>query len=446
MRVNTIFVRFRNAAMLLAVFMMFAVPVVDVPSASAKPREVKVKRDGDPLAPEIENSFAYLFELIHNRGGAFDPSRVAPMIDFVDNCDESPKDLEPKRRGGRGAILRMDINCGLERVLKYLYNPDIPNYVIVPSVLRLSGWEKGSDILSLKEGLWDSLGALDQPVLLWGKEFESNTPDSFAGAYYLYDLNRLVILLKHNGKNVLISVTDQDGESDVGRKGAIVNDATWTYFYSGIEGLDRGLLSWMDTYMYSSCSIQVFVEKDNGHTRDVLFKWLKAGWSGLNVVMRKHIYEGAVRFSESFKAVLESDRLPPSEELASMVRGIEAMPEDIVNDKIRVYARTFELMNKNAEVLKKKEFAKVLQDGGYANVLNHRERVGVLVLQKLKCLLGMKTYVDMCGLDVESAAADQSVEQPATPSTEQPVIEPAEQTAEPSAPAASVEEEAPIGG
>jgi hypothetical protein len=441
MKMNIMVVRFKSTAVLLAIFMLFAVPLAGAPFAEAEPRDVKIKRDGDPLPQEIEDSFAYLFELIHNRGGAFDPARVAPMIDFVDNCDEDPKDLEPKRRGGRGAILRMDIDCDLERVLKYLYNPKIPNYVIVPSVLRLSGWREGSDILKLDEGLWDKLGSLNEPVVLWGKEFESNTPDSFAGAYYLYDLHRLVILLNHNGKNVLISVTDQDGESDVGRKGAIVNDATWTYFYSGIEGLDRGLLSWMDTYMYSSCSVQVFVEKEGGWTRDVLFKWLKAGWSGLNVVMRKHIFEGSVRFSESFKAVLESDRLPPSEELADMVTDINAMPDELVDDKIRVYARTFEFMNKNVKALQKKEFAKVLKDGGYADVLDRRERVGVLVLQKLKCLLGMKTYVDMCGLSIEPDAPET-----VTPESEDGNAQTLEQgKVETAAPVAD-REEAAVGG
>ncbi|WP_147822326.1 hypothetical protein [Salidesulfovibrio onnuriiensis] len=368
-------------------------------AAFAEPREVKLNKESTPLSDEIEAGFAHLFGLVRNPGGSFDPAAVAPIIDFVDNCDADPKDFEPKRREGRGTVMRMDLDVGLRRVLEYLYNPDIPNYVIVPSVLRLSGWKEGSDILKQERGLWDRLDDLDKPVVLWGKEFESNTPDSFAGAYYFYDMFRLVVLMKHNGKNVLISVTDQDGESDVGRKGAILDDQNWVYFYSGIEGLDKGLISWMDTYMYASYSVQVFVEKEEHFTRDVLFKWLKAGWTGLNVVKRKHILEGSLRFAESFKKVLESDALPPSEELAGMIRDIRALPDAVIDEKVRSYARTFETLNKDAEPLDKSEFQAVLADGGYAKVLDREQRIGVLVLQKLKCLLGMDTYVDMCGPD-----------------------------------------------
>lgn len=220
---------------------------------------------------------------------------------------------------------------------------------------------------------------------------------------------RLVVLMEHNGKKVLISVTEQDGDSDVGKKGAILDDQNWVYFYSGIEGLDRGLISWMDTYMYSSYSVQVYVENEPGKTRDVLFKWLKAGWSGLNVVMRKHIYEGALRFSESLKTVLESDVLPPSEELGAMIRNIEALPDEEVDRKIQSYAKTFELMNGNAEAFEKKSFAKILKDGGYANVLNREERIGILVMQKLKSILGKPAYVDMSGSELADALNSETV-------------------------------------
>lgn len=387
----------------LAVFFGFAADCL------AEPREVKLSKETTPMPKEVENGFNYLFEMIHNRGAEFDASQVADMVDFVAGCDEDPRDMEPKRRGGRGIALRMDLDCGLDRVVKYLYNPDIPNYVIVPSVLRLSGWEPGSDILNMKGNLWDRLGDLSKPVVLWGKEYESNTPDSFAGAYYRYDMFRLVVLMEHNGKKVLISVTEQDGDSDVGKKGAILDDQNWVYFYSGIEGLDRGLISWMDTYMYSSYSVQVYVENEPGKTRDVLFKWLKAGWSGLNVVMRKHFYEGALRFSESLKTVLESDVLPPSEELGAMIRNIEALPDEEVDRKIQSYAKTFELMNGNAEAFEKKSFAKILKDGGYANVLNREERIGILVMQKLKSILGKPAYVDMSGSELADALNSETV-------------------------------------
>jgi hypothetical protein len=98
-------------------------------------------------------------------------------------------------------------------------------------------------------------------------------------------------------------------------------------------------------------------------------------------------------------------------------------------------------MNKNVKALQKKEFAKVLKDGGYADVLDRRERVGVLVLQKLKCLLGMKTYVDMCGLSIEPDAPET-----VTPESEDGNAQTLEQgKVETAAPVAD-REEAAVGG
>lgn len=422
MKFEYVFAPVRRAAAVFACVLAGVFFLLAVPSANAAGEaDLKIGKQGAKLEAGVQGSLDYLFEQLASGGNSVDVAKLAPMLDFVAGSNGEPQDFEPEKRGGgKGIVLRVNLKSDMDRVLRYLYNPAIPNYLIVPSVLRLSGWYEGSDILKLKQGLWDTLPTLTEPMVLRGREFESNTPDQFGGAYYKYDLNRLLVLMKYNGMNVMISVCEQDKKSDVGRKGVIIDDNQWQYFYSGIEGLDKGLISWMDTFMYYSASIQVFVEHQPGQTRDMLFKWLNAGWSGMNVVARKHIYAGSVRFADGFRKVLESDMLPSADILAEQMTGLRDISSSEESALIQDYARAFEKLAVKSEAMDKREFLKVVLDGGYAKVLDTEDRQAVLALQKLKCLLGMDALIDMCPGAV--AQAEKPVE-PAASGTAQPAIQ-----------------------
>jgi hypothetical protein len=379
--------------------------------------DVKLSKTPTPLDGSVEESIDYLFEVLHAPDAAFDPARVKPMLDFVTTMQDDPKDIAPARRfGGLGVCLRKEVPTTLETILRYFYNPDIPNFLLCPAVLRLSGWHEGSEFLTRPRRLWDELPTLDKPVLVRGREFEVNTPDSFAEAYYRYDLDRLIILLKHDGKNVAISISEQPEKSDVGRKGAILDDQEWDYFYSGIEGLNKGMIGWMDTFMYRSGSVQVFTEHDAAAPRSsvFLFKWLKAGWAGMNVVKRGHIYDGSLRYARSFSKVLESATLTPDEVAAGM-RAVAALPKPVIDQQIKEYAKNFEIRFKDNPKLQSKEYARVIADGGYADVLDADARKSVLALERLKCMIGMEALLDMCASPVAEAPAAPSTEQAAVP-------------------------------
>ena len=396
----------------LFLFAMLLATPAQVMAGEEDPEEAKLSLKPDPLAKDIEGSLDYLFEVLADKDGGFDAARIQPMLNFVVGMEDNPKNIAPaKRLGGRGICLRKEVPTDLDRILRYFYNPDIPNFLLCPAVLRLSGWHQGSEFLTRTTGIWEELPDLDEPVLVRGREFEANTPDSFAEAYYSYDLNRLIILLKHDGKNVAISISEQDGKSDIGRKGAILSDKDWEYFYSGIEGLNKGMISWMDTFMYKSASVQVFVEHDAVAPRSsvFLFKWLNAGWAGMNVVKRSHIYEGSLRYARSFSKVLESSSLTP-ELVAEGIRSVTAMSESEINTQIEEYAKNFEIRFKDNSKLRKREYAKVIADGGYAKVLDADARRSVLALEKLKSMMGMETLVDMGSSPVAAAPAPVEVE------------------------------------
>lgn len=57
------------------------------------------------------------------------------------------------------------------------------------------------------------------------------------------------------------------------------------------------------------------------------------------------------------------------------------------------------------------DFADIIHDGGYTKVLTDEDRTGILVLQKLKCALGLDHLVDMCAPAADLAATTVSDEE-----------------------------------
>ena len=372
--------------------------------------DVKLAKEPTKLDKGVEKSLDHIFNVLNEGNDVLDVAQLSTMLDFVVNMTTDPKDIAPKKRySGNGICLRKEVKSDLDRILRYFYNKDIPDQLLCPAVLRVSDWYEDSEFLQLKRPLWDELKELgDTPFIVRGTQFEVNTPDSFAGSYYRYDLNRMIILLKYQGKNIAISVSHQDKESDEGRKGAIINDKEWDYFYSGIEGLNKGMIGWMDTYMYKSASVQIFVEDDAAapKTSVFLFKWLKAGWAGLNVVKRKHIYDGSLRYARSFAKVLESNMLTP-EELVANMKGVNALSESELNTLIEEYSKNFEARFKNTPKFKDDdEYADVIANGGYAKVLDVESRRAIIALERLKSLVGLETLVDLSSIAVDNPASE----------------------------------------
>lgn len=347
------------------------------------------------LPQPVEQDITALMNVAQHRGSAINSADYDALLDFVAKSSGDGRSLVPNKRfDSNGSVLRLSMKTSLTRLMHYCYNPAIPNYLLFPSVLRMGGWYKGSDIVDKDPKPWLHLGHLDKPVALWGTEYEVNAPDSFGGGYYRYDLNRLIILTKLNGKNVLISVSKQKDKSTVGKKAVILDEGEWSYFYSGINGLNKGLIGWADTFMYDSASVQVFIEDSPHQTTFMLFKWLRAGWAGMNMVMKDHINDGATRYANAFKRIVESDKLPAPEELAQRVHEISTLPDAELSRKTEAYALAIERIAKSSPAMNKSEYQKVVEGGKYAKILTREERVSALLVEYLKSRLGKHPLVD----------------------------------------------------
>ncbi len=347
------------------------------------------------LPKQVDAGLNYLFDFMAGQESNLDASRIDALIKYVDDTPETDKIIKlPKRDSSNGAAMRMQVHADLKRILEYTYNPEIPNYAIYPSVIRVSGWSPDSPFFVEKAQPWKYLGNCETPKVWRGQEFEVNTPDSFGGAYYRYDLNRLLVLLKYDNRDVFISVSKQLDKSSVGMKGLVVDDNQWNYFYSGIPGLTSGGMGWMDTFMYDSMSVNLYVQDKNdpGQTVSYLFKWLRAGWAGLNVVRPKHIFEGSQRFGRAFTTLMESEDLPEPAVFAAKVREIEALPKQEMDHYISEYSKQVENFAAKHPVLSD-EFPEVYKNGKYADKFTREERVGVLVKEYVKQAMGKQCLI-----------------------------------------------------
>ena len=389
--------RSKNKTWLFIIILALSVTTFGLPITQASEQQSTNSSHQPALDAEVENGLSYLIDLAQQPESVFDPNRVQSLLEYTVADDASARSADPaKRASGYGVCVRSDIQASLERILRYGFNPKIPSYVILPKLLRLSGRYPESDLVARDVKIWNSLSTLDKPLVLRGREYEVTTPDTSTGGYYRYDLDRLTILLQYHGSPLLISVSKMTRPSDVGKRAVIVDDPNWTYFYSGEKGLSPAILKWMDTYIYDTSSVMIFRPAgDNRRATNVtLFKWLNAGWLGMNMVKPDHIRAGSERFIQNLKYVMESQDMPDDGTLAQKYNQMQTLPDKNLDTLIKNYARNFEQYAMKHNELSEDRFSRLIRNGGYAQILNREERVGVLMLEFLKSQFGKQPLID----------------------------------------------------
>jgi hypothetical protein len=277
---------------------------------------------------------------------SFDPEKILKLLNYI----AAPKDanalyfVNPKL-GSPSDYHEFNLRQNLEQILKYAFNPNVPSFLMSPSSMRFSRWEQVQAGPHREPVLWKMLDRLDEPIIVKGVQFVENTPDLVSGAYYGYQLDRALILFKHYNRRVLISISRQNGTSDVGKKGYVLgSDDNWDYFYSGKPGLTIPGLGWVRSHMYDSSGINIYYEIDSQTPllRCAVFKWLKAGWSRINAVKKVHIHNGIKRFAKSFKEIMEHPSLPSIDAFSEAFSKINAMSEDELKERIKIYLSILE--------------------------------------------------------------------------------------------------------
>ncbi|CAI8770140.1 hypothetical protein [Methylococcus capsulatus] len=329
----------------------------------------------------------------------FDAARIGRLLDFV----ASPKDearlyRAGERNGAASAYYESDLRRSLDHLLRLTYSNDIPSVFSAPSTVRTERWTTVDAPGQRLPELWAQPTAPDKPVVVTGMEHLVNSPDSHSGAYYEYDLYRTLLLTRVGGRKLLISLSSQTGESRVGRKGIIVGpDDNWDYLYTDQTGLNRTGLGWASTYMYGSQSVAFYLETETSppKTRFGAFKWIRAGWAGINVVNSQHIFSGLRRFGDVFKRIAEHPRTDDTAVLARNFRAVARLPQSRLKRLTQDYLAGLRKRCEEEGLLADGEVQALFRDGHYLDSLSREDMESILAIEYAKQILGKPHYVEL---------------------------------------------------
>jgi hypothetical protein len=328
---------------------------------------------------------------------AFDPKKVAGILDFI---NQPGKDAAlyyaDSVLGTPSAYYEFDIRENLKKIIAYSFNPDIPDIATVPSSVRLLYWLDARKNRQSPPPIGQYLDRLDSPVVINGLQYMEITPDTHSGAYYAYNLYQTVLLFKYRQRNILVTVSRQVDVSTVGKKGYVLGgDDDWDYLYSGKTGLTIPALGWVKSYMYESSGINIYDEIDPVamKVRCAVFKWLRAGWSGINMVRRQHIYSGLKRFAKPLKEILEYPSLPSVESMAGDFSRIKGFSEDTLRSKMKIYSGMLQSRYKGGKGHAKKLPSFLSKSKNHWAQMSRDEMESALVIEYMKYAVG-KTRPD----------------------------------------------------
>jgi hypothetical protein len=335
----------------------------------------------------LSPGLTHLLELVDpDKQVDFDSRRVAEVLSFI----EKPKQQHAlyyadKKTGSPSAYNDFDVHRSLEDILKYAFNPDIPAIAMSPSSNRLAHWRDAGNQNQTLSRLWQKLAKLNHPMVIKGSELLENTPDTFSGAYYKYDLYRTVILFKYRHRNVLISISKQKDVSHVGHKGYMLGpDKNWDYFYSGKPGLTINGLGWVRSYVYDSYGISIYYEIDAQlpKVRCATFRWVRAGWSKFNVV----------------KEIMESTHLPDVDTLGAAFSKIMNLSVEELKDKMKLYVDILKQRYGRVPLKSVKWSPKIFEGKMQWLEMSKEEMRSALVVEYMKYVLGKTDIRDVGAL------------------------------------------------
>lgn len=293
---------------------------------------------------------------------------------------------------------QFDVRSDLRRILDVGYHPDIPSFILSPSSVRLSYWKSINGKQQPLPRLSEKLSGPDQTFMIKGVEHEEITPDQFTGTYYAYELDRTLILTRYNGRNMLISIARQENLSEVGKKGLVVGkDENWNYLYSNDKGLNKPGLGWVSSYMYGASSVIILEEIDSKkpRVRCSMFKWLRAGWSGINMVQNHHIYSGMERFGTTFQKIMDNPSLPSHDEMADVFVRIQNLTRDELQNKTQLYfSQLLEKYGRDSSEAGK-FITGLMKDNTYLPQMTMAQMRSILELEYIKLIMGKTRIINI---------------------------------------------------
>ena len=332
----------------------------------------------------------------------FDPAMVAPVLDFI----ETPKTNgviyhSNIVRDLTSAYYEFDVHKDLKTIMGYAFNPDIPAIATMPSSTRLINWSGAKADQTNFPRVSRYLTEDNLPIKIRGRQYIEITPDLNSGAYYGYDTHQVLLFFKYRQRNVFVTISKQIDISTVGKKGYVLgSDKDWDYLYSEKTGLTLPALGWVQSYMYDSMGINIYYAAESAapKVRCAVFKWLRAGWSGINMVQKKHIYRGLKRFGATFKEIVESPLLPPVNTLAHDFARIRGLSRDDLRTKMDLYSNILKSRYNSGRRPLKKEASQLFEDQKHWHQMSKDEMESAMVIEYMKFTIGKTRSDDVAEL------------------------------------------------
>ncbi|MCG8472436.1 MAG: hypothetical protein MI742_11320 [Desulfobacterales bacterium] len=336
---------------------------------------------------DLESSLNHLASVVATPHLQPDDAQVETLLSFLNGATRGKMVWEESRKGwGTGVGTTFAVSSSLSGMMAYFYNPAISVEAVIPGLVRRVGdvtWEKGRDGRLF---LVDDAGK-KEPVVVRHAYQLYITPDGNSGAYYSYKQHELSMVSSWKGRRYLLSVSLQPNASDVGRKGypVVTQKGGKLYNYSGEKGLTRLGLGWVDSYIYRSLTITLYLEDAPGAETlsAISFKWLNAGWLGKNMVKAHHIDRGIDRFARHLDFFFQSPARVSPEAWAEVCEKIRELPTLALK---KIFSQQIALM------VKSESKNATLFDDAYVGSLTRDELVaGVISNHSVALLLGCKT-------------------------------------------------------
>jgi hypothetical protein len=154
--------------------------------------------------------------------------------------------------------------------------------------------------------------------------------------------------------------------------------------------------------MYDSLSITVYMEvgQSPATVKCGIFKWLDAGWAGINMVRSHHIYRGLLRFADDFKAIVEAPQMNDVERLVPAFERIGELSIETLREKAKDYYRDLQRRHAADSPLLKEWLQEAFANDGYLAQMGRREMESIVSIEMLKFLLGRDSHIDVSSLAV----------------------------------------------
>lgn len=349
-----------------------------------------------PWPEALEPALAHLHKVSNPATGvAPDMEKLGPLLEFLLQAPEPEVLYQADELVDLpSAWYVFDMDTSLANVLKLSFNSNIPALLTAPSSVRLANWRKVDGKQTAFPDLGSKLDPLDEPVVVRAVEYEEITPDLFTGAYYSYELDRTIILFRYLDRTVLLTLSRQRDTSEVGRRGMVLDDDRWKYLYFEDRGLSLPGMGWVNSYIYDSFGISLFVTEKHGAPplRVGLFKGLRAGWAGMNMVKNYHIHRGMERHATALREVLESGSLPNVETITTALNRISSLDDSALQEYVQTYYQNLRATDFDDLSSAAQRLLKQARKPEYVQSLTRQQLTAVLHLEYLKVMLGKSDY------------------------------------------------------